>query len=78
MLNSARGPAASRFTTSEFPVDDIGAGVGMAFQRQQLRLVAAQMGGAIEDMRDETRLSQWKRIECVHVFNQAISFGEAR
>ena len=44
----------------------IGAGIGLAFQRQQLGVVGAQMRGAIEHMGDEGRLAQRKRIECGH------------
>ncbi len=56
----------------------IGARVAVAFQRHQFRIVAAQMRGAIENMGDEGRLPQWKRVECCHGFNQAKSCGEAR
>ena len=56
----------------------IGARVAAAFQRHQFRIVAAQMRGAIEDIGDEGRLPQRKRIECCHVLNQARSCGEAR
>ena len=47
----------------------IGAGIAVAFQRQQFGVVAAQMRGAIENMGDEGRLPQRKRIECCHEFN---------
>ena len=42
--------------------DDI-AGVAAFLQRHQFGIVAAQMRGAIEDIGDEARLSQWKRVE---------------
>jgi hypothetical protein len=38
----------------------IGAGIALAFQRQQLGIVGAQMRGAIEHMGDEGRLAQRK------------------
>ena len=59
----------------------IGAGIAVAFQRQQLLIVGAQMRGAIEHMGDEGRLPERKRIECGHVqpsSTQARSCGEAR
>ena len=39
----------------------IGAGVAVAFQRQQFRIVGAQMRGTIEHMGDEGRLAQRKQ-----------------
>jgi len=60
----------------------IGAGIAMPFQRQQFSVVGAQMRGAIENMGDEGRLPQWKRIESCHEFNPvrilARFCGEAR
>ena len=41
-------------------IDHIGAGVAMAFQREQLLVIGAQMRGAIENMGDEGRLPERK------------------
>jgi len=41
-------------------IHHIGAGVAAPFQREQFLVVAAQMRGAIENMRDESRLPQRK------------------
>ena len=47
-------------------VDHVGAGVAVAFQREQFLVIAAQMRGAIENVGDEGRLAERKRIECGH------------
>ncbi len=43
---------------------DISARVRLAFEREQLVVIAAQMRGAIEHVGDEGRLTQGKGIEC--------------
>jgi hypothetical protein len=58
-------------------VDDVGAGVAMAFQRQQLVLVAAQMRGAIQNVGDEGRMAERKPVVVVDDVNQARSCGAA-
>ena len=45
-------------------VDHIGAGIALAFQREQLLVVAAQMRGAIENVGDESGLTQRIFVEC--------------
>ena len=45
-------------------VDHIGAGVALAFQREQLFVIGAQMRGAIENMGDESGLPQRIFVEC--------------
>ncbi len=59
-------------------VDHIGAGVAMALQRHQFLVIAAQMRGAVEDVGDEGRLAERKRIECGHELNLTRSCGGAR
>ncbi len=44
-------------------IDHIGAGVAVAFQREQFLVIAAQMRGAVENVGDESRLAERKRIE---------------
>jgi len=59
-------------------VDHIGAGVALALQREQFFVIGAQMRGAIENMRNESGLSQRILVECGHRFNPTRSCGEAR
>ena len=59
-------------------VDHIGAGVALALQREQFFVIGAQMRGAIENMRNESGLSQRILVECGHLFNPTRSCGEAR
>ena len=66
--SSARGPLASCFTDQRVAVDHIGAGVALAFQREQFVVIGAQMRGAIENMGDEGGLAQWIFVECGHRF----------
>ena len=45
-------------------VDHIGAGILLAFEREQFFVIGAQMRGAIEHMGDEGRLAQRIFFEC--------------
>ncbi len=45
-------------------VDHIGAGVALAFQREQFLVIAAQMRGAVENMGDKSGLSERIIFEC--------------
>ena len=69
IVSSARGPSAFLLHHQRVAIHHVGAGVAAPFQRQQFGVIAAQMRGAIENMRDEARLPQRKRIECCHEFN---------
>ena len=60
MLSSARGPLGLLLHHQRVAIHHIGAGIAVAFQREQFRVVAAQMRGAIENIGDEGRLPQRK------------------
>jgi hypothetical protein len=49
-------------------INHIGAGIAVFFECHEFRVVTAQMRGAIENIADEGRPPQWKRIECCHEF----------
>ena len=63
-LSSTRDPSGLLPHHQRVAVDHIGAGVAVAFQREQFLVIAAQMRGAVENMGDESGLAERKRIEC--------------